>query len=307
MAALWASSALGAAASRDADLAQVRTLLALPEDKVDLTRAKLTIDKMIDPGVDIRATVAELDAMAAQVRATLSPGANSRERVEALRSFVYEPGPGKRPFAYDQRDPTGRNIQNKLLTTYLATRRGNCISMPILFILVGQRLGIEVTAATAPEHVFVKYRDESGTWFNLETTSGAGFTSDGWIQKNMPMTPQALANGLYMRPLSRRETVAVMLGALMEWYREQGEAAAVLTVAHLLLERDPKDALAMLHISSAYHLMYRQEFISKYARRSDVPTPLIARYRELEANMQVWRARAEALGWREPERSDRGD
>lgn len=299
--AFWGWSALAASPSTDADLVQVRALLALPEEKVDLTRAKLTIDKMIDPTVDTTAAVAQLDAMAAQVKATLPKNASSRARVEALRSFLYAEGPGKRPFQYDLRDPIGRNIQNKLLTTYLATRRGNCISMPILFILLGQRLGIDVTAATAPEHVFVKYRDETGTWFNLETTSGAGITSDAWIQKNMPMTPQALANGLYMRPLSKRETLGVMLGTLMEWYRERGDSAALLTVAQLLLARDPKDAIAMLSIGGAYAVMYRDEFVSKYARPRDVPPLLLARYRELETNMRYWREKAEELGWREPE------
>ena len=304
MVAFWAWSALAARPSTDADLVQVRALLALPEEKVDLTRAKLTIDKMIDPKVDTAAAVAQLDAMASQVKATFPKNASSRVRVEALRSFLYAEGLGKQPFQYDLRDPIGRNIQNKLLTTYLATRRGNCISMPILFILLGQRLGIDVTAATAPEHVFVKYRDETGAWLNLETTSGAGITSDGWIQKNMPMTPQALANGLYMRPLSKRETVGVMLGTLMEWYREQGDSAALLTVAQLLLARDPKDAIAMLSIGGAYALMYRDEFVSKYARPRDVPPLLLARYRELEANMHFWRAKAEDLGWREPDEAE---
>lgn len=239
--------------------------------------------------------------MAAEIKSALPPRASSRARVEALRAYLYDAGRGKRPFQYDMQDPSGRNLRNKLLPTYLATRKGNCVSMPMLFIVLGQRLGLDVTAATAPEHVFVKFRDETGTWFNLETTSGAGFTSDAWIQKNMPMTPQALANGLYMRPLSKRETVRVMLGTLMEWYREQGDSAALLTVAQLLLARDPKDASAMLSIGSAYYVMYQQEFVSKYARPRDVPPLLLARYRELETNMRMWRAKAEELGWREPD------
>lgn len=290
--------AWGAPSSKDADFAAIRALLAFPEDKVDLTKAKLTIDKLIDPTVDIVATTAQLDSMAEQVRATFPKGASSRTKLEALRSFLYDAGPGKRPFAYDLSDPLGRTLRTKLLTTYLATRRGNCISMPILFILLGQRLGLDVTAATAPLHVFVKYRDETGAWFNLETTSGAGFTSDAWIQKNMPMTPQALENGLYMRPLSKRETVSVMLEVLIQSYRERADSGAMLELAQLLLARDPKSASAMLYMGGAYYVMYQQEFVNRYPRRSDVPVLLRGRYGELEENMAVWRARAEELGWR---------
>jgi regulator of sirC expression with transglutaminase-like and TPR domain len=239
--------------------------------------------------------------MALQIKTTLPAGASSRAKVEALRSFLYDSGSGKRPFQYDMQDPSGRKIQNKLLPTYLATRRGNCISMPFLFIVLGQRLGLDVTAATAPEHVFVKFRDETGNWFNLETTSGAGFTSDAWIQKNMPMTPQALANGIYMRPLTKKETIAEILVTLMEWYRQQGQDEACIALANLLLAQDPKDVEAMLNMSSAYYGMIRREFESRYARPGDVPVMLRPRLTELDQNLRFWRAKAEAIGWREPD------
>ena len=290
------------AAETDANLASVRALLALPEDKIDLAKAKLTVDRMIDPQIDIAGTVRQLDAMASEIKATLPAGASSRAKVEALRSFLYDSGGGKSPFQYDMQDPSGRKIQNKLLPTYLATRRGNCISMPFLFIVLGQRLGIDVTAATAPEHVFVKFRDETGAWFNLETTSGAGFTSDTWIQKNMPMTPQALANGIYMRPLTKKETIAEILVTLMEWYRQQGQDEDCIALANLLLARDPKDVEAMLNMSGAYYGMIRREFESRYARPRNVPPLLRPRLSELEQNLRRWRSEAEALGWREPDR-----
>ena len=292
---------LGAASAPEAQFESVRALLDLPETRIDLSKAKLTIDRMIDPRIDVAATLVQLDTMASQIRATLPAGASSRARVEAIRSFLYE---GKRPFQYDLQDPLGGNIQNKLLPTHLATRKGNCVSMPFLFIVLGQRLGLDLTASTAPEHVFVKFRDETGTWFNLETTSGAGFTSDGWIQKNMPMSAQALANGIYMQPLTKKQTVGVMLGTLMEWYGQQAQHEARMGVANLVLAHDPKDVSAILHISSAYYGMKRREFESKYARPGDVPLPLRPRLLELDQNIHLWRAKAEALGWREPEQGE---
>lgn len=47
--------------------------------------------------------------------------------------------------------------------------------MPFLFIILGDRLGINVTASVAPLHVFVKFTDENGVIHNLETTSGTNF------------------------------------------------------------------------------------------------------------------------------------
>lgn len=290
-----------AAENVDANLASVQALLALPEAKIDLARVKIVVDRMIDPRIDAAATLRQIDAMASEIRATLGVSASSRAKIEALRSFLYEPRSGNSPFQYDMADPNGRKIQNKLLATYLATRRGNCISMPLLFIVLGQRLGIDVTAATAPEHVFVKYRDETGAWFNLETTSGAGFTSDAWFQKNMPMTPQALANGVYMRPLSKRETVAEILVTLMEWHGQEGQDDVRLAVARMVLALYPKNVDAMLHVSAAFYGMRRREFESRYSRPRDVPLLLRPRLNELDENIRHWREEAAALGWREPE------
>ncbi len=51
-----------------------------------------------------------------------------------------------------------------------------------------------------------------------------------------------------MRPLTRKQTVAVMLATLMEWYALQGHHEARMTVANLVLAQDPKDVVAMLHV-----------------------------------------------------------
>ncbi len=58
--------------------------------------------------------------------------------------------------------------------------------MPILFLVLEEEwIGLNVTLATAPLHIFVKWRDaESGQSWNLEVTSGAGFTRDDWYRRS---------------------------------------------------------------------------------------------------------------------------
>jgi len=174
-------------------------VLAAPESDVDLARSKIAIDRLIDPSIDAERTLAQLDAMASQVRSMVPASASKHDVVVALQTYLYVAGPwnGGQPFRYDLDDPYGKIVKNKLLATYLATRRGNCVSMPLLFIVLGQKLGLDVTAAEAPEHVFVKFRDEQGRLFNIEATSG-GFKADAGYEKDLPMSPQALASGIRM-------------------------------------------------------------------------------------------------------------
>lgn len=296
--------------ARSADFEEVRVIrniLKRPEDKIDLGRTKLIIDRMIDPSIDVASGVRKLDAMAAGVRAMPEYGASSASRLEALRRYVYVSGTwnGHRPFEYDLDDPLGANIKNKLLPTYLSSRKGNCVSMPLLLVILGQRLAIEVTASLVPKHVFVKYRDELGTWINLEATSGANPARDVWVREQSPFTDEALANGLYMQPLTKKETVAVMAGTLGEHLLRQGEYEKAIAVSDLALAYYPKDVAAMLSKATGYGRIARTQFEEKYPSPSRIPADERGYFEYLIHQHRQWVSKAERLGWREETKEDR--
>ncbi len=261
---------------------------------------------MSDPGIDIEATLKQLDAMVAEVNAGWRlANASSLDKLNALRTYLYKAGiwNGHQPFRYDLDDPLGRVLRNKLLPTYLATRKGNCASMSLLFIILGHKLGIDVTASLAPEHIFVKYRDDMGNRFNLETTHEAAPKQDASYQRDTPMTPESLANGLYLRALSKRETAAVMMGTLMEFYGETGQHDRHIALAGMVLEYYPNDVHAMLRIGRAFYLVLNEVFLSKYPAPRDIPLEGRPYFEYLSLNNQGWFAKAEALGWREPDKA----
>lgn len=257
---------------------------------------------MIDPDIDIDAEVARVEAMAVELARQVPPLAPSRVKVDLLRRYVYQSGPWNqyRAFSYDLGDPFGRVLRNKLLPTYLNTRKGNCVSMPILFLALGERIGLDLSLATAPEHVFIKFRDDDGTFYNLETTSGAGVTRDLWMRKLLPMTDAAINNGIYMRPLTKKEAIGVMAGVLLTHYGRLKLTDARIALAKLMLEIDARDVTAMLSLRAAYHYMWTTEFVEKYPTPNHIPIPERPRFVELERNLLAWQRKAEALGWRMP-------
>jgi regulator of sirC expression with transglutaminase-like and TPR domain len=286
--------------SANTDLAAVRLVLQSPEADIDLAKAKLAIDRMIDPSIDVDRTLSQLDAMASGLRSLLPAGASKRLTMDALRYHMYQASPwnGNRPFTYDLDDPFGVNVRNKLLTTYLATRKGNCVSMPLLFLILGQKLGVDVTAAAAPNHVFVKYRDDEGKFFNLETTSGAGFTRDEWMRQQFPMTDEAIASGIYMRPLTKKETVAIMVGTLLEFYDRQGMQDQRIALAKVAMEYSPKDVSLIIHEHQAYFAKWKQDFASKYPTPNNIPMDKRPLFMEYEGRMNALYQQAYTLGWR---------
>jgi len=279
--------------------ARVRAIVST----TDYLQAKLAFDAIVNPAIDNATTSRAIDRLTAAAREVAGANADDTLKLAAVRTVIYQPGAwnDNRPFAYDMRDPLGRNIQNKLLATYVRTRLGNCVSMPVLFLILADRLGLNVGLATAPHHVFVRYTTPEGRAVNLETTSGGHPARDVWYQQNMPMTDLAISNGLYMRTLSRRESVATIALTVGEFLLGAGRYSEVINVAEVLGEYAPRDVGPILIAGEAYGRMFADEFENRYPTPESVPPSLHARYRALATMNARLYAHAEALGWRPSE------
>lgn len=283
-------------------LAPLRAQFALPEHQIDYTEAKLVVDTLWDPSTNASKVRRQLDRWESAVRANFPKNATARQKFDALIKTLYEPGPwnGHNPFDYNFDDPMGKGRPNKHLGTYLNLRKGNCVSMPILVLVLGQRLGLPVTLATAPMHLLVKFADDTQqAWINFEATAG-GFKFDRSYERELGITQEALENGLYLRPLMPREVVGLMASTLMQRYAEQKDAESLMAVADLALAANPRDSTAMIFKGNAYYLMIEERYRRPYPNPSDIPSELIDDYRALSRENLVWFSRAESLGWSQP-------
>ena len=285
-----------------ADAVQVvRSVMETPDDKIDFAEAKLTFDKIYDPKTDIESSLKQIDRMAQIIRTMAGPSAPSRLRLIMLRKYIYEPGTwnDNTPFQYDLTDPFGKKPANRLLSTYLKTHRGNCVSMPILFVALAQRLGLKATLSTAPSHMFVKYMDDvTGKTFNLETTSGAWPARDLWYRQNLPMTDEAVANGIYMKTLSKKEALAVLADIAIEHAYATRRYQEGWDIADVIRPYYPNNLSAMLAPTTAAMGIIQIEYLDRYPTKSDIPPALMDRFNFLQKTVPGALNHAYALGWR---------
>ena len=275
---------------------RLREILRQPESKIDLARTKLTIDNMVDPTIDIDANLKKIDAMVAQVNAMAGAGASNKDKLRMLRHYLFDLGEWNafQPFTYNLDNPKDDNVHSALLSTYLTSKKGTCVTMPFLFVILAQRLGLEVTASNAPQHFLVKYKmDPKGPWHNMETTSGGYYLPEEGYREQFPLTDKALQNGIYLQPLTKKETAAVMGRVLIQHYQAQKEYEKVITIADLILEYYPKDVEAMVNKSSAFAWL-----VVRY-RDMNLTLDDMAFMRYITVNNRRWREKAEELGWRE--------
>lgn len=119
---------------------------------------------------------------------------------------------------YDFEDYLGERDYTKVLTTKLmATGKGQCHSLPQLYLMVAEQLGATAWLATAPAHYYIKFPDQNGRLLNFETTN-ANLVSDSWVTHSGYVTTKAIKNRTYLDTLSKSQLYAECLTDLLYAY-----------------------------------------------------------------------------------------
>lgn len=122
------------------------------------------------------------------------------------------------PFIYDFDDAWGeKDHANQFVSKLLYTKTGQCHSLPLLYLILSQELGSEAYLAFAPHHSYIKFQDESGKFYNFETTSGY-LVSDNALMRSGFISSSAIRNKVYLDTLSKKETIAYCLNDLAQGY-----------------------------------------------------------------------------------------
>ena len=126
---------------------------------------------------------------------------------------------GYQRYHYDYSNYT--NDTTGLVYHLLQTKLGNCRSLPYLYKIFCDEFGATAFLATAPMHVYVRQQDENGIWWNLELTSFYKYMPSEDYISQLQITETARQSGLYMKPLSEEENLALCLDDLLRYYIER--------------------------------------------------------------------------------------
>ncbi len=163
---------------------------------------------------------------------------------------------------YDFEDINGQEDWTKMFVTKLMrTNTGQCHSLPLLYLILAEQLQIEAYLAFSPEHSYVKMKDNNGSWVNLELTNGH-YSTDQWLLSSGYVNAEAIQSGIYMKPKSKKETIAYCLVDLaMGYANKYGTDAFVLRCVDKALEYDSKNITAW-QIKTNYYT-YLFDYVAK--------------------------------------------
>lgn len=124
------------------------------------------------------------------------------------------------PFRYDFDDVFGnKEMSNMFVSKLLMTRKGNCHSLPYLYKILCEELGTTANLALAPNHIYIKHQNKKNGWYNTELTSGI-FPNDAWLMASGYIHVDAIKNGVYMKALNNKESIALVLMDLADAYQK---------------------------------------------------------------------------------------
>lgn len=147
-----------------------------------------------------------------------------------------------KPMLYDFEDYAGKeDITKVFVSKLLRTGTGQCMSLPMLYYLFAKALGAEVNLAFAPQHSYIMFKDNLGVWQNIELT-GRIFTTNDFNWQSGFIKMEQVKSGIYMKPISEKETIAHLLTTLAITYaRTFGTDDRVLEMALTANEHAPND------------------------------------------------------------------
>ena len=115
------------------------------------------------------------------------------------------------------------NPDNISLAGLLRTRHGSCVSMPLIYLVIGQRLGMPVHLVALGKHFFIRW-EEPHFRVNIETTSvnKIAWTADDSVYLDIEGMTRDRLNGSDLRNLSNREVVGELLFTRMSYWHTKG-------------------------------------------------------------------------------------
>jgi len=133
---------------------ELKTLASVADEHVDLEKGAFLLARYAYPSIDVGAYSRRLDDMAAEMRDRIGWRVSGEEAVKALSRYLFtEQGFRGNSRNYYEAD-------NSYLNRVLDRRTGIPISLSVIYLLVGQRLGLPVFGIGMPGHFLIKFESE---------------------------------------------------------------------------------------------------------------------------------------------------
>ncbi|MDX9759735.1 MAG: transglutaminase-like domain-containing protein [Bacteroidota bacterium] len=203
-----------------------------PEEPIDLEEGAFIISKFGFPEINTAVYQRRLDDMAADIRVLAGGRAAPLDMFMKLRSYLFS----DLGFIGNREDYYNPN--NSYLNKVIDYRKGIPITLSVLMLVLGHRLGVKLHGIGMPMHFLVQYDDGSRMFFVDAFNSGIIITRDQCrlmlASSGVRLTPEMLT------PVTVRDVIERMWRNLYLAYQQQGDEEEAARVGDILAFINPE-------------------------------------------------------------------
>ncbi len=137
-------------------LAEFRQAVEDDDDQIDLMRAALLIAKLDNAEVDVDAYLRDVDKLAKRIEAKFAADADEMEKLATLHRVLFE------ELGYHGSRTDYYNASNSYLNEVLDDREGLPITLAVLYMELGRRLGLKIEGVGLPGHFVARFVPKAG-------------------------------------------------------------------------------------------------------------------------------------------------
>jgi regulator of sirC expression with transglutaminase-like and TPR domain len=210
------------------------------DEKIDLIRGALTIARTEYPHLNIDSYVQRVDQLAREAESRITEVGDASETIQALNYVLFEHAglQGNREDYYDPR--------NSFLNDVLDRRVGIPITLALIYMEVGRRLGFPLFGVGMPGHFLLKNYDIDGRETLIDCFNGGDILNAEDCQRRLD---EIYSGQMTLRPeflfaVSRRQMLTRIINNSKTVYMSTRNLKKVLPLIDLLLviyPRSPED------------------------------------------------------------------
>jgi len=216
-----------------------KEIVAGPEEDIGLAEAALVIAAHEYPGLDVNAYLARIDAMAETLRSRMRRDISPTDTLVALNRYLFEEL-GFSGNTTDYYDP-----RNSYLNEVLDRRLGIPITLSVLCIEIGRRIGLALHGVSFPGHFLVKCVMRDGVVVLDPYARGASLSLDNLQLRLKTLRGETPPPDMVQHMLAaagRKDILVRLLRNLKSNYLERRDPARALAAADRIIELAPRAA-----------------------------------------------------------------
>lgn len=202
------------------------------EADIDLMEAALLIARLDNNEVDPKVYLGQMKSMANEINKTLPEDANAKAKLKALNQYLFhETGfHGSRTNYYSR--------SNSYINETIEDREGLPITLSILYMELGRRLGLDIDGVGLPGHFVVRVNSISEKGELVDVFEGGEPLSDEAAKVMILTANGGRFDAEFLKSQPKREIIQRMLRNLLNLARDDEDVQAMLRYVETMIAID---------------------------------------------------------------------